>query len=94
MRSQVLSKRGYTGPICTRARPLHVFQASQANAKIGLSDQRHESRRRHTRVLEGRVGRGKEGDMHTRSLTPSNAMDAASSALEHNLSMWFGIGQQ
>ena len=61
MRGLVLSKRGETGSICTRARPEHVFQASQANAKIGLSDQRHESRRRRTRVLYDCVGRGKEG---------------------------------
>ena len=61
MRGLALSKRGYTGAICARARPEHVFQASGANAKISLSDQRHESRQRRTRVLDGCVGRGKEG---------------------------------
>ena len=62
VRSLALSKRGYTGAICARARPEHVFQASRANAKISLSDQRHEPRRRRTIVLVGCLGRGKEGE--------------------------------
>ena len=71
MRGLVLSKRGETGSICTRARPEHVFQASQANAKIGLSDQRHES------WSQGEGARGcvmtvwdgaRKERMHTRSL--------------------------
>ena len=94
MRGLALSKRGGTGPICARARPEHVFQASQANAKIGLSDQHHEPRRRRTRMLDGCVGQGKGGDICIPAACRLKAMDPASLALEHDLCMRFGIGQQ
>ena len=87
MRGLVLSKRGYTGAICARARPEHVFQASRATRKSA-------SRINATSLGEGARlcllaawdGARRE-NMHTRSLAPSEALDAASLALEHDLCM-------
>ena len=91
VRGLALSKRGYTGAICARARPEHVFQASRANAKISLSDQRHESRQRRTRVLDGCVlvwdGARKER-MH-KAFSPSEGMQVLHSST--NLLEEFGL---
>ena len=87
MRGLALSKRGGTGPICARARPEHVFQASRANAKISLSDQPTSLGEGARLCLLAAWDGARRENMHTRSLTPSEALDAASLALEHDLCM-------